>query len=86
VFFIIIIIIFIGNQKVVLFLKFRKNGWEAAVLYEGNSLDVLLSFCIGRNEPEFIDEIIEWVNLKLVKKTYFQVAQYPVGIEFVYKM
>jgi hypothetical protein len=42
----------------------------------------LLSFCIGRNEPEFIDEIIERVNLKLVKKTCFQVAQYLVGIEF----
>jgi hypothetical protein len=41
----------------------------------------LLSFCIGRNEPEFIQEIIEWVNSILVKKTYFQVAQYPVGIE-----
>jgi hypothetical protein len=41
----------------------------------------LLSFCIGRNEPEFIDEIIERVNLKLVKKTCFQVAQYPIGIE-----
>jgi DNA replication protein DnaC len=40
-----------------------------------------VSFCIGRNEPEFIHEIIEWVNSILVKKTYFQVAQYPVGIE-----
>ena len=50
-------------------------------LYESNTLDILLSFCIGRNEPEFIREIIEWVNSILVKKTYFQVAQYPVGIE-----
>jgi hypothetical protein len=41
----------------------------------------LLSFCIGRNEPEFIQEIIEWVNSILEKKTRFQVAQYPVGIE-----
>jgi hypothetical protein len=41
----------------------------------------LLSFCIGRNEPEFIQEIIQWVNSILVKKAYFQVAQYPVGIE-----
>jgi hypothetical protein len=46
------------------------------------SLDVFLSFYIGRNEPEFIHEIIEWVNSILVKKTYFQVAKYPVGIEF----
>jgi hypothetical protein len=38
-------------------------------------------FCIGRNEPEFIHEIIEWVNSILVKKTYLEVAQYPVGIE-----
>ena len=42
----------------------------------------MLSFCIGRNEAEFIGEIIERVNLELVKKTCFQVAQYPVGIEF----
>jgi hypothetical protein len=41
----------------------------------------LLSCCFGRNEPEFIHEIIEWVNSILVKKAYFQVAQYPVGIE-----
>jgi ABC-type oligopeptide transport system ATPase subunit len=41
----------------------------------------LLSFYIGRNEPEFIHEIIEWVNLIFVNKAYFQVAQYPVGIE-----
>jgi hypothetical protein len=38
-------------------------------------------FCIGRNEPQFIQEIIEWVNSILVKKTNFQVAQHPVGIE-----
>jgi hypothetical protein len=38
-------------------------------------------FCIARNEPEFIHEIIEWVNLILLKKTYFQVAQYPIQIE-----
>jgi hypothetical protein len=38
-------------------------------------------FCIGRNEPEFIHDVIEWVNSILVKKTYFQVAQYPIGIE-----
>jgi hypothetical protein len=41
----------------------------------------LLSFCIVRNEPEFIHEIIEWVNSIFVNKAYFQVAQYPVGIE-----
>jgi hypothetical protein len=34
-------------------------------------------FCIGRNELEFILEIIQWVNSILVKNTYFQVAQYP---------
>ncbi|XP_059455272.1 disease resistance protein RPV1-like [Corylus avellana] len=33
------------------------------------------------NEPDFIHEVIEKVNSILVKKTYFQVAQYPVGIE-----
>jgi hypothetical protein len=31
-------------------------------------------FCIGRNEPEFIREIIQWVKSTLVK---FQVAQDP---------
>jgi hypothetical protein len=41
----------------------------------------LLSFFIARNEPEFIDEIIEWVNSIIVNKTYFHVAQYPVGID-----
>ncbi|XP_059455276.1 disease resistance protein Roq1-like [Corylus avellana] len=35
----------------------------------------------NKNEPEFIHEIIEWVNLILLKKTYFQVAQYPIQIE-----
>jgi len=48
---------------------------------ESNSLRVLLSFCSGRNEPEFIHEIIGWVNSILARKTYFQVAKYPVGIE-----
>jgi ABC-type taurine transport system ATPase subunit len=38
-------------------------------------------FCTGRNEPEFIHEIIEWVNSIVVKNTYLQVAKYPVGIE-----
>jgi hypothetical protein len=37
----------------------------------------IYKFCIGRNEPEFIDEIIQWVNSILVKNTYFQVGQYP---------
>jgi hypothetical protein len=38
--------------------------------------------CIGyRDEPEFIQEIIVWLNSILVKETYFEVAQYPVGIE-----
>ncbi|XP_062157899.1 disease resistance protein RPV1-like [Alnus glutinosa] len=35
----------------------------------------------NRNEPEFIHKIIEWVNSILVKKTYLEVARYPVGIE-----
>ncbi|XP_059455269.1 TMV resistance protein N-like [Corylus avellana] len=35
----------------------------------------------NRNEPELIQEIIEWVNSILVKETCFQVAPYPVGIE-----
>ena len=34
-------------------------------------------FCIARNEPESIHEIIQLVNSMLVKNTYFQVAQYP---------
>ncbi|XP_059455238.1 disease resistance protein RPV1-like [Corylus avellana] len=34
-----------------------------------------------RNEAEFIKSIIEWVNSVLVKKTYFQVAKYPIGID-----
>jgi hypothetical protein len=32
-------------------------------------------FFIGRNEAEFIREIIQWVNSILVKDRYFQVAQ-----------
>ncbi|KAG7981220.1 hypothetical protein I3843_05G221800 [Carya illinoinensis] len=34
-----------------------------------------------RNEPECIQEIIEWVNSTLVKKIPFEVAQYPIRIE-----
>jgi hypothetical protein len=48
------------------------------IIYEHNSLGVLY---IGRNEPEFIHKIIEQVNFELAKNPYFQVAQYPVGIE-----
>jgi hypothetical protein len=41
----------------------------------------LLSSCFDRNELEFIHEIIGWVNSILARKTYFEVAQYPIGIE-----
>ncbi|XP_059454811.1 disease resistance protein RPV1-like [Corylus avellana] len=52
--------------------------WRTALTQVSN----LSGWHLGnRSEPEFIREIIEWVNLILVKKTYFQVAQYPVGIE-----
>jgi hypothetical protein len=38
-------------------------------------------FCIGRNEPEFIHEIIKWANSILVKTTYFHLAKYPARLE-----
>ncbi|XP_059429066.1 TMV resistance protein N-like [Corylus avellana] len=58
--------------------EMKVEGWKAAIRDVAN----LSGKAFGnRNEPEFIQEIIEWVNLILVKKTYFQVAQYPVGIE-----
>ncbi|XP_059455282.1 disease resistance protein RUN1-like [Corylus avellana] len=43
--------------------------------------DLSGSSLANRNEPEFIQEIIEWVNSRLVNNTYFQVAQFPVGIK-----
>ncbi|KAF5481563.1 hypothetical protein F2P56_002204 [Juglans regia] len=34
-----------------------------------------------RNESEFIQEIIQWVDLRMVNQTPLSVAKYPIGIE-----
>ncbi|XP_059455283.1 disease resistance protein RPV1-like [Corylus avellana] len=56
----------------------KVQRWKTALTQVTN-----LSGChLGnRNEHDFIQEIIEWVDLMLVKETYFHVAKYPVGIE-----
>jgi ABC-type glutathione transport system ATPase component len=41
----------------------------------------LVIFCIGRSEPEFKREIIEWVNLITINEAYFQVAQHPIRMQ-----
>ncbi|XP_059455273.1 disease resistance protein RPV1-like [Corylus avellana] len=59
--------------------QIKVQRWKTALTQVAN-----LSGCDlrNRNEHDFIQEIIEWVNLMLVKETtYLQVAQYPVGIE-----
>ncbi|XP_059455285.1 disease resistance protein RUN1-like [Corylus avellana] len=58
--------------------QMKVQRWKTALTQVAN-----LSGCdLGnRNEHDFIQEIIEWVDLMLVKETYFQVATYPVGIE-----
>ncbi|XP_059454809.1 disease resistance protein RPV1-like [Corylus avellana] len=58
--------------------KMKVNGWKTALRDVANLSGMPLG---NRNEPDFIHEVIEKVNSILVKKTYFQVAQYPVGIE-----
>jgi ABC-type dipeptide/oligopeptide/nickel transport system ATPase component len=37
-------------------------------------------FCIGRNESELIQEIVQRVSI-IVNRTYLNVAKYPIGIE-----
>ncbi|XP_059450980.1 TMV resistance protein N-like [Corylus avellana] len=56
----------------------KVHGWKTVLTEAANLSGKLLG---NRNEPEFIHEIIEWVNSILVKKTDLQVARYPVGIE-----
>ncbi|XP_059429169.1 disease resistance protein RUN1-like [Corylus avellana] len=53
-------------------------GWKRAQKEVANLSGMYLG---NWNEPEFSDEIIERVNSKLVNNTYFQVAQYPIGIK-----
>ncbi|GLT53804.1 hypothetical protein SLA2020_270500 [Shorea laevis] len=58
--------------------KMKVKGWKEALRDVANLSGMPLG---KRNEPDFIHKVIEKVNSILVKKTYFQVAQYPVGIE-----
>ncbi|XP_059436601.1 disease resistance protein RPV1-like [Corylus avellana] len=58
--------------------EMKVKGWMTTVRDVANLSGMPLG---NRNEPEFIHEVIEWVNSILVKQIYFQVAPYPVGIE-----
>ncbi|XP_042962738.1 disease resistance protein RUN1-like [Carya illinoinensis] len=42
---------------------------------------MILGGLIGRDESEFIQDIIKWVDSKMVNHTPLNVAKYPVGIE-----
>ncbi|KAG6675464.1 hypothetical protein I3842_15G103600 [Carya illinoinensis] len=62
---------FEGNEEVL--------NWEAALEKLANLSGVELKNY--RKESEFIEEIIQWVNLRIVNQTPLSVAKYPVGIE-----
>ncbi|XP_042962546.1 disease resistance protein RPV1-like [Carya illinoinensis] len=60
-----------GNEEVL--------KWEAALEKLANMSGVELKNY--RKESEFIEEIIQWVNSRIVSQTPLSVAKYPVGIE-----
>ncbi|KAG2667218.1 hypothetical protein I3760_15G102700 [Carya illinoinensis] len=62
---------FEGNEKVL--------KWKAALEKLANMSRVKLKNY--RKESEFIEVIIQWVELRLVNETPLNVAKYPVGIE-----
>ncbi|KAG6620942.1 hypothetical protein I3842_Q050200 [Carya illinoinensis] len=62
---------FKGNEEVL--------KWEAALEKLANLSRVELKNY--RKESEFIEEIIQWVNSRIVNQTTLSVAKYPVGIE-----
>ncbi|KAG6675511.1 hypothetical protein I3842_15G106600 [Carya illinoinensis] len=62
---------FEGNEEVL--------KWEAALEKLANLSGVELKNY--RKESEFIEEIIQWVNSRIVNQTTLSVAKYPVGIE-----
>ncbi|XP_042963748.1 disease resistance protein RPV1-like isoform X2 [Carya illinoinensis] len=62
---------FKGNEEVL--------KWEAALEKLANLSGVELKNY--RKESEFIEEIIQWVNSRIVNQTTLSVAKYPVGIE-----
>ncbi|KAG2667756.1 hypothetical protein I3760_15G130400 [Carya illinoinensis] len=45
------------------------------------TISICLLFNIDRKESEFIQEIIQWVDLRMVNQTPLSVAKYPIGIE-----
>ncbi|KAG6628005.1 hypothetical protein CIPAW_15G169500 [Carya illinoinensis] len=56
----------------------KLTKWKAALEEIAN----LTGFKLGdRNESEFIQDIIKWVDSKMVGRTRLKVAKYPVGIE-----
>ncbi|KAG2667226.1 hypothetical protein I3760_15G103500 [Carya illinoinensis] len=62
---------FKGNEEVL--------KWEVALEKLANLSGVKLKNY--RKESEFIEEIIQWVNSRIVNQTTLSVAKYPVGIE-----
>ncbi|XP_035542810.1 disease resistance protein RPV1-like [Juglans regia] len=56
----------------------KVTKWEAALEKVANLSGLELG---DRNESEFIQDIIKWVDSKVVNRTFLKVAEHPVGIE-----
>ncbi|KAG7945344.1 hypothetical protein I3843_15G146900 [Carya illinoinensis] len=56
----------------------KVTKWGAALEKVANLSGLELG---DRNESEFIQDIIKWVDSKMVGRTHLKVAEYPVGIE-----
>ncbi|KAF5468921.1 hypothetical protein F2P56_013029 [Juglans regia] len=56
----------------------KVTKWKAALQKVANFFGFILG---DRNESEFIQDIIKWVDSIMVNHTFLNVAKYPVGIE-----
>ncbi|XP_035542815.1 toll/interleukin-1 receptor-like protein [Juglans regia] len=56
----------------------KVTKWEAALEKVANLSGLELG---DRNESEFIQDIIKWVDSVMVNRTFLKVAKHPVGIE-----
>ncbi|XP_035542638.1 disease resistance protein RUN1-like [Juglans regia] len=63
--------------------KFKDNAkmleWKVALKRVADLSGFPLAYF--RNESEFIQEIVQWVDLRMVNQTPLSVAKYPIGIE-----
>ncbi|XP_040996240.1 TMV resistance protein N-like [Juglans microcarpa x Juglans regia] len=61
----------------------KVTKWEAALEKVANlsGLELGTGTSYELNESEFIQDIIKWVDSKMVNRTFLKVAKYPVGIE-----